>query len=149
MLALKSLNPEQTATMTKIMVFGTFDMVHAGHEDFFRQALGLGEDPYLIVSVARDRAAEQHRGVFPRHSENERLAAIAAHPLINRAILGDEDGYIEHIKDESPDIIALGYDQGGEYVENLERDLRAAGLTTKIVRLAPFKPETYKTSKLR
>ena len=124
-------------------------MIHSGHEDFFRQARGLAGEPYLIVSVARDRAAEKHRGFFPRHSENERLAAIVAHPLVDRALLGDEDGYVEHILAEAPDIIALGYDQDGEYVENLERDLRVARLATKIVRLKPFKPEIYKSSKLQ
>ena len=41
--------------MTRIMVFGTFDMIHAGHEDLFRQARALAKEPYLIVSVATRR----------------------------------------------------------------------------------------------
>ena len=48
-----------------------------------------------------------------------------------------------------PDIIALGYDQTGEFVDHLERDLAAAGLRPRIVRLQAFEPETYKTSKMR
>ena len=48
-----------------------------------------------------------------------------------------------------PDIIALGYDQNGEYVENLAHDLQDIGLRARIVRLKPYKPEIYKTSKLR
>ena len=67
---------------------------------------------------------------------------------MDRAVLGAEVDYIEHIREENPDIVALGYDQSGEYVENLARDLVAAGLSTKIVRLKPFQPETFKTSKL-
>ncbi len=135
--------------MTRIMVFGTFDMIHAGHEDFFRQARGLADDSYLIVSVARDAAAARHRGAMPRLTKDERLAALEKHPLIDKAILGDTDGYIAHIAHENPDIIALGYDQGGEYVEHLERDLKSAGLMTHIVRLKPFQPEIFKTSKLK
>jgi len=46
-------------------------------------------------------------------------------------------------------IIALGYDQGGEYVEYLESDLKKAGLATRIVRLKAFQPDTFKTSRLR
>ncbi len=130
------------------MVFGTFDMIHLGHEDFFKQARALGPDPLLIVSIARDSAAARTRGTSPRHHESERLAMIAAHPLVDKAVIGDELGYIKHIVDEAPDIIALGYDQAGEYVDHLEDDLRTAGLSTKVVRLKPHRPEVYKTSKL-
>ena len=124
-------------------------MIHAGHEDFFRQARSLGVEPFLIVSVARDAAAKRHRGVMPQKNENERLAQLAAHPFVDHAVLGDEEGYIGHILEERPDIIALGYDQSGEYVDSLESDLREAGLVTKIVRLKPFMEEIYKTSKLQ
>jgi cytidyltransferase-like protein len=135
--------------MTRIMLFGTFDMIHPGHEDMFRQARELAPDPYLIVSLARDSAATRHKGTAPRRTEHERHAEIAQHPLVDRAVLGDEEGYVEHIKAEAPHFIALGYDQAGEYVENLDAALAAAGLIVQIVRLAPFHPETFKTSKLR
>lgn len=133
---------------TTIMVFGTFDMIHAGHEDFFRQARALAEQPFLVVSVARDSAVERMKGVRARYREEERLARVAEHPLVDKAVLGDEKGYIAHIAKNKPDIIALGYDQEGEYVQHLERDLRAAGLAPRIVRLTAYKPELYKTSKL-
>ncbi len=134
--------------MTRIMVFGTFDMIHAGHEDFFRQARSLALDPFLIVSVARDSAVKRIKGVSPRNRENERLAIIAANPLVDKAVLGDEVGYISHIRANAPQIIALGYDQDGEYVERLEEDLRKAGLTVRVERMEPYNPEEYKTSKL-
>ena len=134
--------------MTRIMVFGTFDMLHAGHEDFFRQARALATDPYLIVSIARDAAVVRIKGTKPRHSERERLANTKSHTLVDEVVVGDEAGYIKHIVAAEPDIIALGYDQAGEYVENLEKDLMAAGLKSKVMRLQAFEPETYKTSKL-
>jgi cytidyltransferase-like protein len=134
--------------MTKIMVFGTFDMIHAGHEDLFRQARALASDPYLVVSLARDTSVARIKGASPRHSETERLAAMREHPLVDETLLGDPSGYIDHIKAIAPEIIALGYDQSGEYVQDLERDLKAAGLVVRVVRLAPFKPEEFKTSKL-
>ncbi len=130
------------------MVFGTFDMLHDGHADLFKQARALAKDPYLIVSLARDSAAMRHRGFAPRKKEEERRELVERHPLVDRAVLGDEVGFIAHIKAEAPDIIALGYDQVGEYVENLEKELAAAGLSPKIVRLNAYKPETFKTSRL-
>ncbi|MBI2612954.1 adenylyltransferase/cytidyltransferase family protein [Candidatus Kaiserbacteria bacterium] len=130
------------------MVFGTFDVVHKGHENFFEQARALAEDPRLIVSVARDSVSTRIKGFSPRHHESERLATVAAHPLVDRAVLGDEVGYINHILGEKPGIIALGYDQHGEYVDHLEQDLEQAGFSVKIVRLKPHQPDLYKTSKL-
>jgi cytidyltransferase-like protein len=133
---------------TRIMVFGTFDMIHKGHEDLFRQARGLAPHPHLIASVARDAAVERIKGHLPRHGQDARRALLAAHHLVDDAVLGDSEGYVSHIVAARPDIIALGYDQEGEYVQTLGADLAAAGLHPRIVRLQPFEPETYKTSKL-
>lgn len=135
--------------MNRVMVFGTFDMIHEGHEDFFRQARALAPDSFLIVSVARDAVVERIKGFTPRKSENERRDMVAAHSFVDEAVIGDEVGYIEHIRANLPDIIALGYDQSGEYVENLEKDLKAGDLSVRIVRLAAYKPEIYKTSKIQ
>src|SRR3989344_7931035 len=119
--------------MIRIMVFGTFDIVHRGHEDFFEQARklahpehGRGAKHCLIVSVARDSVAARVKGFTPKHSENERRLNVQKNPLVDEAVLGDEEGYIEHIRANKPDIIALGYDQSGEFVDDLERDLREA-----------------------
>lgn len=131
------------------MVFGTFDMIHPGHEDLFRQARELGPEPYLVVSIARDSVAARYKKNALHNKEDTRLKALQAHPLVDEAVLGDEVGYIAHIVDAAPDIIALGYDQEGEYVENLEHELAAVGLSSQIVRLVSHKPEIYKTSKLR
>jgi len=141
---------------TRIMVFGTFDMVHEGHEDLFTQARALAlrpssgqaNDPYLIVSVARDEVVERIKGAKPRRSETERRELVARNKLVDEVVLGDKRGYMAHICAAKPDIVALGYDQQGEFVDNLEWDLKAAGLHTKIVRLSAFNPEVYKTSKL-
>ena len=130
------------------MVFGTFDMVHEGHVDFFRQARSLAPRPCLIVSIARDAIATRIKGAKPRRSEKERHALLSRNTLVDEVILGQEDGYIEHIAEARPDIIALGYDQTGEFVDRLERDLTDAGVRAKVVRLQAFQPEKYKTSKL-
>lgn len=134
--------------MTRIMVFGTFDTIHAGHEHMLQQARDLGSDPHLIVSVARDHIVERIKRFRPRNDEEARRDALVAHSLVDEAVLGDTNGYIAHIAAARPDIIALGYDQSGEFVDTLRHDLQAAGLDVAIVRLEAFEPETYKTSKL-
>jgi len=135
--------------MTRVMVFGTFDMVHEGHIDLFRQAKKLADDVYLIVSIARDKNVEKIKGARPKNPESARLSRVKKSELVDEAMLGDLEGYMPHIRAAQPDILALGYDQDGEYVENLARDLREAGLDTKIVRLRSHRPEMFKTSKLQ
>lgn len=137
------------APVTTVMVFGTFDMVHKGHEHLFAQARALAPHVRLVVSVARDASAARIKGASPHTSEEARRTAVEAQVGVDACVLGDTAGYIEHIAHIAPDIIALGYDQEGEYVDTLEDDLRRAGLGARIVRLAAFEPETYKTSKLR
>ncbi|MBM3272195.1 adenylyltransferase/cytidyltransferase family protein [Candidatus Kaiserbacteria bacterium] len=139
---------ERLDTTRRIMVFGTFDMVHKGHESLFTQARALAPQPYLIVSIARDSSVRRIKGRPARQGEEGRREIVSAHPLVDECVLGDEEGYLPHIVAARPDIIALGYDQAGEYVETLAQDLAAAGLSVRVVRLPAFEPEVYKTSLL-
>ncbi|HAG27727.1 TPA: FAD synthase [Patescibacteria group bacterium] len=136
------------APQTKIMVFGTFDMIHEGHRNLFAQARALAKNPKLIVSLARTKNVTRIKGRAPRSTEAARLARVKALPEVDRAILGAVRNYFTPILRIQPDIIALGYDQKA-YVKTLRADLKKAGLTTKVVRLKPFQPEKYKTSLLR
>jgi FAD synthetase len=135
--------------MTRIMVFGTFDILHEGHLDFFRQARSLAAHPQLIVSVARDAATMRVKGEAPKNNELFRLRTVEASPLVDEVVLGNREGFIDHIVTAAPDIIALGYDQDSDYVRDLQAELSKAGLATRVVRLKAFKPHIYKSSKLR
>ena len=129
-----------------VMVFGTFDFVHKGHKDFFKQAKRLGNK--LVISVARDINVKKIKGSQPWNSEKKRLAALKKLKLADKVMLGDKKNYIQHIKKIAPDIIALGYDQRA-YTKTLRQDLRAAALKTKIVRMKAHHPHLYKSSKLK
>jgi len=129
----------------KIMVFGTFDVLHKGHLDFFKQARSLSASPYLIVSVARDVNVKRIKGFGPKNCESSRLKAIQNCPLVDEALLGGERAYLTHILAEKPAIIALGYDQKA-YTKDLKSVLAKKGLGVKIARLKPFKPHLYKSS---
>ncbi|MEZ4179900.1 MAG: adenylyltransferase/cytidyltransferase family protein [Candidatus Doudnabacteria bacterium] len=132
----------------KVMLFGTFDILHPGHLNLFEQARGLATDLEIIVSIARDVNVEKIKGRLPRNNEQQRLNRMQSVELIDRAILGSLEDYMEHIKIEQPDIIALGYDQEA-YTQTLRNDLDKSGLvSTQIIRLKPFEPDKYKTSLL-
>lgn len=131
------------------MVFGTFDGLHLGHLNFFRQARALvSGKSFLIVSVARDKNVMRIKGRVPILDERKRMLFIKKKKLADRVILSGLKNYLPHIVRERPEIIALGYDQRA-YVKNLKRDLKKAGFLVKIARLKPFKEKIYKSHLLK
>ncbi|MFH1233423.1 MAG: adenylyltransferase/cytidyltransferase family protein, partial [Patescibacteria group bacterium] len=133
---------------TKIMVFGTFDGLHKGHLDFFKQARKLAPKSFLIVSVARDKNVFEIKKMHPFLNEKERTILVKKCGLVDRVVLAGLKNHIPHILKEKPGIIALGYDQkayidkqgsrtrvishtaseskshqGNPYVNNLKKDL--------------------------
>lgn len=132
---------------TKIMVFGTFDLVHTGHRHFFRQARGLAKDSYLVVSIARDKNVLRIKGRRPSKNQFERRLLVQSVPEVDKAVIGGYRDHIPHILKERPDIIAIGYDQVA-YVKGLKALLAAHGLQVRIAKLKAYKPHLYKTSLL-
>lgn len=128
-------------------MFGTFDGVHQGHLNMFKQARRLSKNPYLIVSIARDKNVLRIKNKLPFNKENTRKKIVEETGIPEKVILGSLKNYLEHIVKESPDYIALGYDQI-HYTENLKKDLKNLGLSPKIRRLKPYKENIYKNSLL-
>lgn len=129
------------------MAFGSFDFLHEGHLYYFKEAKKLGD--ILIVIVGRDSTIGKIKGNKPRFSEDKRLAEIRKIDFIDNAVLGDEIDRFKVLDDFKPDIICLGYDQKSFITERLEEELKKRGLKSRIVRIKPYKPEIYKSSKLR
>ena len=133
--------------MVKVMVFGTFDLLHNGHRFFLRKAAELGDE--LIVVVARNKSVEKIKGKPPVNDENMRREAVAELPFVSRAVLGNDIGRrYEIVKDEQPDVIVLGYDQKPSE-EDLKLALSGIGAKPDIVRIEAYKEEKFKSSKLR
>jgi FAD synthetase len=133
---------------TKIMVFGTFDGLHAGHLNFFKQAKNLMKNSSLIVSIARDENVFAIKGEYPRLSERARLALVKKCEWADRVVLAGLEKHLPHILKVRPHIIALGYDQKA-YVPNLKKDLKNQGVLVKIVRLKPYKHKIFKNHLLK
>lgn len=128
--------------MKKVMAFGTFDIIHPGHIHMLREAKEYGD--YLIVVVARDLTVCEVKGKPPRNGEDLRLKNILELNIADKVRLGCIDDKYRAITEEEPDIVALGYDQL-VFVDNLAEAIKP---TAQIVRLVPFQPEIYKSSKL-
>ncbi len=130
--------------MKRVLVFGTFDIFHPGHEYFLKQAKKLGNQ--LVVVVARDKTVEQVKGKAPVNDEQARLGVIQKLDYVSKAVLGYEtsDKY-KIIREIKPDIICLGYDQT-TFTNDLEAKLHEIGLSPEIIRIDAYKPHKYKSS---
>ncbi len=128
---------------TVVMVFGTFDYLHAGHENLFRQARELGDQ--VITIIARDRTVQTIKGNLPDHEEKLRLKNLEATAWADLVVLGDLKDKTKVIKTYRPDVIALGYDQFA-FTYRLEKLIMELKMNTKIVRLKPYRPDMYKSS---
>lgn len=127
--------------MKKVMVFGTFDILHQGHLDYFKQAKKYGTE--VVAVVARNVNVFRMKGRYPKNDEKVRLANILASGAVDQVRLGYLDDPFKIIHEEEPNVIALGYDQN-----SYEKGLTKEFPNIEIVRLKAFKPEIYKSSKL-
>lgn len=130
--------------MKKVMVFGTFAILHPGHLYFFRQAKKRGN--YLIAVLGRDATVKKIKGARPRLNELARREMVGAIKFVDEAVLGDKKDWYKLILEHRPNIICLGYDQSAP--ENFKNELRRRGVAAKVVRINSYNPKKYKSSKI-
>ncbi|MAG08331.1 FAD synthase [Candidatus Woesearchaeota archaeon] len=131
--------------MQKVLVFGTFDIIHPGHLNFFNQARKHGK---LTVIVSRDKTVKQVKGKNPLHNEKKRQEKLKSLHVAEHILLGSLKDKYAIIKKIKPDIICLGYDQE-HFIDKLKEKIKEFSLNTKIIRLKPYKEKKYKSSKLK
>jgi len=132
--------------MKRVMVFGTFDGLHAGHRSLLREARTYGD--YLIVVVARDEVVQQLKKHKPKYFLAQRMEHLKKEDGVDEAVASDAViGSWEVVKKHKPEVIACGYDQQ-ELKIDLEKHLVDFGYAPKIVVLKPFEPEKHHSSVL-
>lgn len=125
--------------MRRVLVFGTFDTYHAGHDFFLEEAGKLGDQ--LYVAVARDAHVRLLKKREPERGEEQRVATVKRNPHVFAAQLSDETlGTYGVIREINPNVIALGYDQKG-LAEDLKRWIKETGWQGSVVQIG--KQETY------
>ncbi len=130
----------------KVIAFGTFDIFHAGHENYLKQAKALGD--YLIVIIARDETVKKIKGRPAAQNERQRLKIVKNSGIADKVILGYKGDKHKVLKKFRPDVIALGYDQF-IFTQRIEKTLIDLKLNATIVRLQPYYAQMYKSSLIR
>ena len=126
--------------MKKVICFGTFDLLHIGHLDYFTQAKNHGD--YLIVVLARDSTKKQEQKDIA-FCEHERLQLISSLKIVDEAVLGNQEDHFKIIEEKKPDIIFLGYDHPP--IEKLLKEK----FNVPVLRGQPYKTHQHKSSIIR
>jgi len=132
--------------MRKVLVFGTFDIIHPGHLNFLKEAKKHGD--FLIVVVARDLTVKTIKGSFPDNTEQKRLSDVKKLGIADKILLGNIEDKYKVIEEIRPDVICLGYDQNS-FTQNLDVELLKRKVQARTIRLPPYKHERYKSSKIK
>ncbi len=114
----------------RVVVAGTFDILHPGHVALLRYAYGLGR---VYAIVARDSNVRRFKGREPIVPERQRLEVVRAVRYVHEAVLGDEEDVLRPLERLRPDVVVLGPDQWASE-EWLARSLEERGLRPRIVR---------------
>lgn len=98
--------------MTKIITYGTFDMLHQGHINLLNNAKALGD--YLIVGITSDSFDYQRGKINVQQTLNERIEAVKATKIADEIIIEEYEGQkIEDIIKLGIDIFTVGSDWVG------------------------------------
>ena len=100
--------------MTKVITYGTYDLLHYGHIRLLERAKELGD--YLIVAVTAEDFDKNRGKINVQQSLMERIEAVRATGLADEIIIEEYEGQkIDDIKRYGVDIFTVGSDWVGKF----------------------------------
>lgn len=100
--------------MTKVITYGTYDLLHYGHIRLLKRAKELGD--YLIVGVTADDFDKTRGKINVQQSLMERIEAVRATGLADKIIVEEYEGQkIDDIRRYGVDIFTVGSDWKGKF----------------------------------
>jgi D-beta-D-heptose 7-phosphate kinase/D-beta-D-heptose 1-phosphate adenosyltransferase len=94
----------------KVMVNGTFDIIHRGHLMMLQHAKSLGD--HLLVAIDTDRRVQELKGpTRPINNQDDRRYMLESLKCVNTVYFFDsKDELIEIMKQYQPDVYVKGSD---------------------------------------
>ena len=100
--------------MTRVITYGTYDLLHYGHINLLKRAKELGD--YLIVGVTADDFDKRRGKINVQQSLTERIENVRKTGLADEIIVEEYEGQkIDDIKNYNVDIFTVGSDWEGKF----------------------------------
>lgn len=100
--------------MTKVITYGTFDLLHYGHRNLLRRAKALGD--YLIVGVTSENYDRYRGKLNVQQTLMERIENVKALGLADEIVVEEYEGQkIDDITRMGVDVFAIGSDWVGRF----------------------------------
>lgn len=103
--------------MTKVVVNGSFDILHVGHLRMLEFAKKI-PDSYVLVLIDGDERIKELKGQDrPVNSESERQAMLEALKYVDEVkIFHSDEELTNMIEDYAPDVMVKGADYVGRHI---------------------------------
>jgi FAD synthetase len=119
-------------TKKRIVIAGTFDILHPGHVFLITEAAKLGE---VIIVVARDENVIHAKGRPVIVPERQRLFMVEALKGVSKAVLGNPGpDFVSIVEELKPDILMLGPNQNMS-IDEVKKRLKEKKLSIQVIRL--------------
>ncbi len=117
--------------MKKVFCWGTFDVIHKGHEKFLKDAKGKGD--HLTAIVVPDSAVFENKKKYPINPQNKRAENLMKKFDFVDSVLTPHDfnDTFQYLLRLKPDIFVFGYDQSLKFIEKIMTFLSINGIKTE------------------
>lgn len=130
----------------RVLVFGTFDILHPGHLYFLNQAKKYGDE--LVVVVARDTMVKDMKGKSPYFTQVERVNLVGSLSMVDTATLGDTPGHWSMITKWKPHVICIGHDQSERH-PSVQAQFAKLPHQPRIIQIKAFNRDRYRSSMVK
>ena len=132
--------------MKRIFVSGCYDIIHAGHLQFFEEARALGD--HLTVCFASDDILWNHKQRRSSLPEEHKEALLKALTMVDDVVIGRNEtlglDFLDHFREIRPDVLVVTEDD--QYTQ-IKKDLCAeVGAEYKRLAKTPPRFEPVSTS---
>ena len=139
----------EVAGQRLVFTNGCFDLLHAGHVRYLRQARGLGDA--LAVGLNSDRSVRELKGEGrPVNVEEDRAEVLAALGCVDYVVIFDGKRATDVLSTVRPHVYAKGGDYTPDSLDPEERAaLEKAGTEIRILPLVPGRSTTSTLGRIR
>ena len=134
--------------MKRVFVSGCYDIVHAGHLQFFEEARALGD--HLTVCFASEEVLWHHKQRRSSMPDEHKKAVMEALWMVDDVVIGTDTGigldFKSHFLQLKPDLLVVSED---DQYETIKRELCAqVGATYEVIPKTPPKFDPISTSEI-